>query len=338
MEETVAKDRIYSKCGFHCNRCPAFKDNSRTELDRERGSALWEKYFGLHFKPDIVRCEGCQATEPWKTGNLLPDRSCPIRACAVHNDVVTCAHCSLFPCEEYSRRVPGADLRRQREIAANIKISDEEYQDYLEPFDGQTHLREIHATLRAEEIAPPKKLSYKERIAPFPRETKLTPKKQKEMKQLHSLLSKVFSQKADNYAGQTLLERGKPYLWEIIWVMGLYGELKDDKLVLDSSVCGEKKECSRLVRKRDSTLYVPVQDVVNSLKKYGIQIEFKPSKKNWTLTLSIGDVTDGSSIPNSLKTYTSNLVNKYGEPVYVSSYNLKGKAFKLFTRLDMRDL
>ena len=40
----------------------------------------------------------------------------------------------------------------------------------------------------------------------------------------------------------------------------------------------------------------------------------------------------------SLKTYVSVLVKKYGEPVYTGSYNLKGKAFKLFTRADMRDL
>ena len=65
--------------------------------------------------------------------------------------------------------------------------------------------------------------------------------------------------------------------------MGLYGELRGERLVLESSICGDRKECSRLVRKRDNTLYEPVQDVVNTLKKYGIQIEFKPSKKNWTL-------------------------------------------------------
>jgi len=256
----------------------------------------------------------------------------------VYNDVVTCAQCPLFPCEEYSKRIPGADLRRQREIAANIKISDEEYQDYLEQFDGQTHLKELHATLRAEEIVSPKKFSIKERIAPFPSKTNLTPNREKGMKQLHSLLCTAFSQQADNYAGQILLERKKPYLWGIIWVMGLYGELKANMLVLERQVCGDRKECSRLVRKRDNTLYEPVQNVANNLKKFGIQIAFKPSKKNWTLTLSVDDIIGGSSILRSLKTYVSSLVKKYGEPVYVNSYNLKGNAFRLFTKLDMNDL
>ena len=135
------KGRIYSKCGFYCNYCPAYIDNSRTQEDREHGSALWEKYFGLHFKPDIVRCDGCQSTSPWKTGNLLPDRTCPIRACAVYNEVVTCAQCSVFPCSEYSKRVPGGELRKQREKAANITFTDNEYQKYIEPFVGQVHLK-----------------------------------------------------------------------------------------------------------------------------------------------------------------------------------------------------
>ena len=332
------KGRIYSKCGFYCNYCPAYKDNSRTQEDRERGSALWEKYFGLHFKPDIVRCDGCQSTSPWKTGNLLPDRTCPIRACAVYNEVVTCAQCSVFPCSEYSKRVPGAELRKQREKVANITFSDNEYQKYIEPFEGQVHLKELHSTLKPEELVPPKQFSADINVAPFPIKTNLTPEKEEAMRRLYSLLGNIFSTKAVNYVDKVLLERKKPYLWEFIWVMGLYGELKADKLVLESSVRGDKKECSRLVRKRDNTLYEPIQDLVNSLGKFGLQIEFKPFKKNWALILGADESVGGLDILTALKTYVSSLVKKYGEPVYTGSYNLKGKAFKLFTRLDMCDL
>jgi hypothetical protein len=332
------KGRIYSKCGFYCNFCPAYKDNSRTQEDRERGSALWEKYFGLHFKPDIVRCEGCQSTSPWKTGNLLPDRTCPIRACAVYNEVVTCAHCSVFPCSEYSNRVPGAELRKQRENAANITFSDNEYQKYIEPFEGQVHLKELHSTLKLEELVPPKQFLADITIVPFSTKTSFTLEKQEALQQLHSLLGNIFSAKAVNYIDQLLMERKKPYLWVLLWVIGLYGELKGDKLVLESLVCSDKKECSRLVRKRDNTLYEPVQDVVNSLGKFGLQIEFKPFKKNWTLILSADESIGGLVILTALKTYVSILVKRYGEPVYTGSFNLKGKAFKLFTRADMRDL
>ena len=329
------KETIFSKCGFHCNRCPAYKDNSRTEADRKRGSVLWEKYFGLHFKPEIVRCEGCQASTPWQSGNLLPDRRCPIRACAVYNSVATCAHCALFPCEEYLKRTPGADLRRQRESAAKVRFSDTEYLNYLEPFEGQTHLQKLHASLHPKDIVPAKQVSIGAQIIPFPEKTSLTTDKEKRMRILHSLLTTAFSQQADYYARQVLIERRKSYLWGILWVLGLYGDFKDGRLVLESTVCGEKKECSRLVRKRDNTLYDSVQDAVESLKKNGIQIEFKPSKKDWTLTLSVEKDNGGPEILKVLKLYISSLVEKYGEPVYVNSYNLKGKAFKLFGKVDM---
>lgn len=334
----MEKGQIYSKCGFYCNRCPAYIDNSRTQEDRERGSALWEKYFGIHFKPDIVKCEGCQSSAPWKTGNLLPDRTCLIRACAVYNEVLTCAHCSLFPCAEYSKRVPGTELRRQREKAANNTFTDDEYKKYIDPFEGQVHLKELHSTLKLEELVPPKQFSVDINVTPFPINTNLTPEKEEEMRRLHSLLGNIFSKKAANYVDQLLLERKKPYLWVLLWVMGLYGELREENLVLESAAHRDRIECSRLVRKRDNTLHELIQDAVERLKKSGIQIEFKPSKRDWSLTLGVDKSIGGSSINTALKTYVSVLVKKYGEPVYTGSYNLKGKAFKSFTRADMRDM
>jgi hypothetical protein len=338
MEVGMGKEIIYSKCGFHCNRCPAYKDNSATEAGRQRGSEMWRRYFGLDFKSDIVRCEGCQSSEPWKSGNILPDRMCSIRACAVHNGVPTCAHCASFPCEEYLKRVPGAGLRQQREAAANTRFTDDEYLENLEPFEGQPHLKQLHGTIRAEDIIQPKPFSAGGDIAPFPAESTTLSGKQDEMKRLHSLLSLIFAQKADNYAGQVLLERKKVYLRGVMWVIGLYGVFKDGKLVLGSAVCGDRKECSRLVRKSDNRLHGAIQEAVDSLNQFGLHVSFEPIKKSWTLTLSIDKNAGGTATLQALKTYVSNLVAKYGEPVYAGSYNLKGKAFKLFTGVDMKDL
>jgi hypothetical protein len=51
--------------------------------------------------------------------------------------------------------------------------------------------------------------------------------------------------------------------------------------------------------------------------------------------LSVEKDNGGPEILKVLKLYISSLVEKYGEPVYVNSYNLKGKAFKLFSKVDM---
>jgi hypothetical protein len=40
----------------------------------------------------------------------------------------------------------------------------------------------------------------------------------------------------------------------------------------------------------------------------------------------------------ALQSYVSQLVAAYGEPAYFAGYALKGKAYKLFTRLDMSAL
>ena len=256
----------------------------------------------------------------------------------MYNEVLTCAHCSLFPCAEYSKRVPGTELRRQREKAANITFTDNEYQKYIEPFVGQVHLKELHSTLKPEEVVSPKQFSLDVDITPFPTQTNLLPDKQDEMRRLHSLLGNTFSTKAPNYVDQLVSERKMPYLWVLLWVMGLYGELREENLVLESTAHRDRMECSRLVRKRDNSLYEPIQDAVERLKKSGIQIEFKPFKKNWTLILGVDESVGGPVILTALKAYVSSLVKKYGEPVYTGSYNLKGKAFKLFTRADMRDL
>ena len=152
------------------------------------------------------------------------------------------------------------------------------------------------------------------------------------------MLAKAFSQKAPDYVSQILLERKQPYLYGIMWVMGLYADLKGDRLVLESSICGARKECSRLVRKSDNTLFEPVQEVVDGLKKLGVQIEFQPLKKNWTLTLRVDDSAGGAPLLGSLKTYVFSLVQQYGEPLYVNGYNLKGQAFKAFSQVDMSSL
>ncbi len=334
----MEKETIYSKCGFYCNRCPAYKDNSATEEGRRRGSELWKKYFGLDFKPDIVRCEGCQSAEPWKTGNMLPDRRCHIRACAVYNGVPTCAHCASFPCEEYSKQVPGEKLRQQRESAANTQFTDEEYLKNLEQFEGQPHLNRLHGALSPSDIIQPKPFTSASKIAPFPEKLASSPPDQEKMKRLYLLLSSIFSQKADSYAGQVLTDRKTLYLRGVLWVIILYGEIKDGEIVLDGEPNKDKKECSRLVRKTDNTLHSAVREAVDHLVSFGLRVNFKAVKKSWILTLSIDQKNGGEEVLKALKNYVTNLAEKYGEPEYSGSFDLKGRAFKLFTRVDMNGL
>ena len=324
----------YGKCGFDCGRCPAFRANSRTEEDRRRGAAVWEKYFGLHFKAGVPSCEGCQAEAPWKTGNLLPDRACPIRACAVHNGAATCAHCSLFPCREYVRRVPGPSLRHDREMAAGTTISDDEWNAHLEPYDGQTHLAALRLTIQPSAIVSPKPI-HKTAVAPFPSRTNLSPRRQDQMQRLHSILSKALSRSADTYAEQVLLDRERPYVAGLLWVIGLHGRLEDGRLVLRSGDHPDRKECQRLIRKADNSPTKTTQGAITALAEAGITIGYQASKTSWTLTLNAGALAGSDGLPGRLKDYVDALAGRYGIPEYVSGYNLRGRAFKVFSRADM---
>ena len=320
------------KCGFDCGRCPAFQADSKSDEERKRGAATWERYFGLHFKPDVLACDGCQEERPWRNGNLLPDRSCPIRACAVYNGVPTCAQCASFPCEEYSRRVPGPGLRREREDAAGIKFSDDEWRQHLEPYDGQTHLTALHATIARNLLVTPKEFSAGPQ-APFPATTTLGKRSEQEMKDLHSLLSHIFSHTGLTYAEHVLIERQRPYIAGLLWVMGLFGRLEDGQLVLDSADHPDRKECQRLIRKSDNTPHKATQQAISALAEFGVRIESQRHKKGWTITMRCDGPSEG--LVRAVKEYSSALAQTHGAPAYVDGYNLRGEAFKAFLKADM---
>jgi hypothetical protein len=317
-----------AKCGSDCRRCPAFKGNTGTEEDRQRGSEIWHKYFGLNFKPDTIKCAGCQSISPWKTGNMLPSKMCKIRACAIYNKVDNCAYCAVFPCQEFLKVVPGPDLRRQREEAGQIKISDAEYQEYLEPFEGQTHLKKIHSQLSPAELTQPGLPSTSVKILPCPDSATA------DLKILHSRLAAIFSTKAATYAAQRQIETSLTISRAILWAMGLYGKMEDGRLVITSAENGSIKVCNKLVRKADNRLHDLVQQAADDLARAGIKLIFTPLKKAWRMQLGI-DGPDGARLLEALSGYTHKLVEKYGEPAYIDGFNLKGTAFKLFAQLEM---
>jgi hypothetical protein len=326
---------LFSKCGFECSRCPAYKDNSATETDRQRGSAKWEKYFGLHLKPDMIRCEGCQSIDPWKSGNLLPDRACPIRSCAVHNEIENCAYCAKFPCPEYSRRVPGSNLRQEREKVGKIKISDSEWAQFLEPFDGQSHLARLRQSLPPVSLIPPRNPSSTPGIVPFPGKTILSAPKTQNMKLLHGVLAGIIGNTADTYVEHILADRMKPYVAGLLWVLGLYGTFKDNSLVLCGCDHPDRLECVRLVKKTDNRPHKSTSEAISIVARHGMLIKHSSGKKDWTLTLSVEPTAGGAGLLRSLVDYVSALAKDYGIPTYASGYQLKGKAFRAFCKVDM---
>jgi hypothetical protein len=90
--------KLIAPCGLDCGACEAYLAtvaNDQAEL--EKIAAKWRVEFNA---PDItaasVTCMGCNSESgPW-AGNCS---ECEIRRCAKEHGYVTCAECTIYPCE-----------------------------------------------------------------------------------------------------------------------------------------------------------------------------------------------------------------------------------------------
>ena len=135
---TFSKDETVSCCGFRCNECPAYFVNNRTQADQMKVASGWSKYLGLKISPKKIRCNGCLTADCG--ANELPDSECPIKPCVIERGMNTCADCFDYPCEKLEARMKGID----KAISMfKGKISSEEYDLFIAPYDFRKTLREI---------------------------------------------------------------------------------------------------------------------------------------------------------------------------------------------------
>ena len=130
--------RIVGRCGFRCDLCPAYKENTETSADRERASAGWSKYFGVEVLPEKIRCRGCLADE--SEGFEFHDPNCPIQPCVVERGLETCASCRECPCHKLEPRLAGFEEKAERALG---EIPQEEYNAFFAPYDARKTLDEI---------------------------------------------------------------------------------------------------------------------------------------------------------------------------------------------------
>lgn len=327
---------VIGKCGVDCGNCQAFRPNAETAEARQRTGDAWAKYFGVRLKPEHILCNGCQAKDPWASGNVLPDRWCEIRPCAVKTGVENCAHCSAYPC---GAGHPDMD-RKATEEKMGKPIPEEEYLAYFKPYERHKNLDRLRASLKPEEIVP--KLEVKPlrvRIAPLPEDLQLSKGQLAGLKAVHSLLTRIMSVEADTLAMQQLRKRSRKHVLGLLWLVALYGDLREAdgaRVVLESSARGPKREWCWLVRKRDNRLHSAMYRASKILGDYGVAVEFTPLEKAWQITLSFEESAGGDEALNGLKRWVEALAKEHGEPVYAGASKLAGEAFELFKRGDVR--
>lgn len=127
---------IRARCGFSCSRCPIYKENVKSDADRERVSVVFRKLYSYDLLPGDVYCDGC--LEPDENNPRRPGTErCPIRDCVLEKKSAHCGDCNIFPCELMERHFASVEsvLKKAREI-----LTGEEYRDFIEPYLSREYL------------------------------------------------------------------------------------------------------------------------------------------------------------------------------------------------------
>ena len=171
---------LFAKCGMNCGRCSTYKENLKTEEDRQRCSDAWKKYFNIRLSPEKLRlCDGCQTPDHENPVRYI---NCHARKCAIFNSVETCAHCSAYPCEDAAQHSLTTDAIQKMTDRLGSPIPQEDYIAFLEPYEGQKHLDTIRLSLTSEKIVEMKAVSFKPKIIDFPDNLALSKEESSELK------------------------------------------------------------------------------------------------------------------------------------------------------------
>lgn len=127
---------IRARCGFSCSRCPIYKENVKSDADRERVSVVFRKLYSYDLLPGDVYCDGC--LEPDENNPCRPGTErCPIRDCVLEKRIRHCGECDIFPCELMERHFASVEsvLKKAREI-----LIPKDYEDFVEPYLSREYL------------------------------------------------------------------------------------------------------------------------------------------------------------------------------------------------------
>ena len=327
---------FFAKCGFNCGRCAAYKENAKTEEERQRGSDGWKRYYNFRLSLDRMCCDGCQT--PDEENPVLLNPVCTIRKCAMINGAETCAHCSEYRICMHELRIFSQDINRNKiEGRMGAPISDEDYFAFIEPYEHLSHLEKIRASLQKEDVVKAKVSTVKPKIADFPDDLSFSNQEKSAFKALYKLLVAVASMSGGTYAQQVELKKRREYIFRLLWAFGLYGKLKkeeDSHLVMDCETYYAQKLIGQLrtvVLNLEFLKGYGVHCELVSLtkEKYGHEGWLTPmewlKKKGWLIKISFDDNAGGRSALEALKDYTAKLYERYSE-----------EALRYFKKADMR--
>ncbi len=132
---------VLTRCGYRCDLCLAYRPNvEKNPSNQPKLSDGWFKYFGFRIPPSSIICDGCMSENP-----KLIDQNCPVRPCVIERNLGNCAQCDQYLCEKLKERIVIYE-----ELCSTMKepIPEEDYRDFIEPYENKRRLDEIRASQR----------------------------------------------------------------------------------------------------------------------------------------------------------------------------------------------
>jgi len=328
---------LFAKCGYNCGCCAAYRENAKTDKDRQRGSDGWKKYYNFRISLEKMYCDGCQT--PDEENPVILGVGCRIRKCAIMNGVQTCAHCSEYITCMKDIRIHSDIERKKIEDRMGTPIPEEDYIAFIGPFEHLRHLEKIRASLDPKDIKKAKVSTIKPRVVDFPDDLPFSPEETSAYRALYQLLVKIAFISGNTYAQQAELKKRKEYLFKLLWTFGVFGELKQEDgshLKINSEIYFSHKFIGQ---------WRKVSLCFEILKGYGVHCELVPltkemygkdgwltpmgwlKKSEWFIKMSFDNKAGGVSALQALKNYTARLEKEYGK-----------QAFGYFKKADMQVL
>lgn len=324
---------LISKCGIDCGTCPwgPFPRATMSESEFEEFKARAKQVLG--FTPIRTACVTCQTPDDQipKTSKL-PSRRCLIRQCVDKAGIENCGYCSRFPCETLKGT---ADAWRREVIEAKLgeSLSDADYRQFVEPFEGLRRLTVLRESLNPSEFVEPPKVTEKTNLVEFPKN--LTMAKVEHLKQVHFLIEKIWNssfglQGTDTFAQHQTLEKERINVLRFLWIFGTYGKLDGDGSVL---VVDPKTYLASRGSEKQLAIWSFLKAVVfKELSSLGVCCKLVPltgvkiadlttgtgyvRNKGWVMSISFETQIGGLDALRALQAYCKKLDQKFGKKAF----------------------
>ncbi|NVM19349.1 MAG: DUF3795 domain-containing protein [Candidatus Lokiarchaeota archaeon] len=238
-------EQIISRCGNICSECPwsMFVRKKTTKDDWEEYSQQIKTYTG--YKPVKYEWEGCVGchtpTEELPSHpffNFL--KKCRTRKCGQYNEISNCAYCGRFPCAN----TVASDKFTKEKVSEKLgkEVSDEEYECYIKMFDSMTNLKQIRSQLKDNQIKNPNLVEHKREIPKLTGTFKNASFKFVYDKLIEIANSNLGIKGVDTVSGLELYKEREEFLWRFLWIIGIFGDISENKLSIDSGTLYDNRK------------------------------------------------------------------------------------------------